>query len=161
MDHIVSFNNKELTVIRASWRQEKWPGRITHPDGTAQHHQFNSSCMTWESPYTRCLWERFIGDPEYYTTLYPVGMDSFMSYEHKAANTNIHFFPERQFYSQDGGLDYWENIASWSKQRKNSRPYMNYDLYAPPDIIDKVPIVLLNGPYTHKYYKKFKKFYEV
>lgn len=162
IDHIVAMNRGELTVIRASWRKDHPEGKYC-PEcygniaGYSHHHMFNSSCMTWESPHTRCIWERFIADPEYYTLAFPLGMDSFMRYEHKNAGTNIHFFPERLFWSHNDGVDHYEREATWFKN-PNASFYQYEKEYGRE--VGKMPIVLLNGENTMENYQQYKKYYE-
>ena len=98
IDNIVNDNKDELSLIRPSWREEQQYGPPTW------HHMFNSSCMTWTSPNTRCLWEHLQRDPEMFMAKYKWGMDSFMFYEHKNAGTNIHYFQPNNFCSYIYGV---------------------------------------------------------
>jgi hypothetical protein len=147
IDDIVNNNKGELTLIRPDWRLEHQKGP------PIWHHMFNSSCMTWTSPNTRCLWEHLQKDPEMFMVKYYWGMDSYMSYEHAPAGTNIHYFPALKFYSYLYGLDIalqYERDpieGAWAPDRFKH-------------ITDNIPIVLLNGPTTSREYARFKEFYE-
>ena len=146
IDDIVSTKQKQLTLIRSSWRQE-------HPRGfPIWHHMLNSSCMTWESPHTRCLWDHFIKDSEQYTLRYHWGMDCFLSYEHSSVGTQLHMFPERKFMSHLYGVDYFENIACIIK---HGIPFVSRYRNASRNI----PVVLLNGDTSVEDYEKYSKYY--
>jgi hypothetical protein len=147
IDDIVNDNKGELTLIRPVWRSEHRRGP------PIWHHMFNSSCMTWTSPNTRCLWEHLQKDPEMFMAKYYWGMDSYMSYEHQSAGTNIHYFPALKFYSYLYGLDINVQLqcdpieGAWAPSRFKH-------------ITDNIPFILLNGPTTVRDYQKFKQFYE-
>lgn len=146
VDHVVRINNKQLTVIRSSWREELKRGF------PIWHHMLNSSCMTWESPHTRCIWDHFMKDPEHYTCKYHWGMDCFLSYEQHNAGTVVHMFPERIFYSHLHGIDIHETYACYNAHK---RLYTNKY----PKATSVIPIVLLNGDTTEADYERYKQFY--
>lgn len=147
IDDVVNINNKQLTVIHASWREE-------HERGfPVWHHTFNSSCMTWESPHTRCIWDHFIKDPEHYTCKYHWGMDCFLSYEQQNAGTIIHTFPERKFYSHLGGVDIYEIQACYNRYKR-----LHTNKYA--EATRDIPIILLNGETTDADYEQYRQYYE-
>lgn len=146
IDDIVNDNKGELTLIRPKWRLE-------HERGPPiWHHMFNSSCMTWTSPNTRCLWEHLQKDPEMFMTKYYWGMDSFMSYEHINAGTKIHYFQDRKFYSYLWGVDSEEHFAKDPEEGSYRESVFKY-------ITDDVPIILLNGPTEQGQYDQFSRFY--
>lgn len=147
IDHVVNNNVGELTLIRSSWRKEHRRGF------PIWNHMFNSSCMTWRSPHTRPLWEHFIKDVEFYTMKYHWGMDCFLSYEKENAGVNIHFFPERIFYSFLYGIDYEEE--KWSHETFGTSFTIIY-----PRSTDSIPIVLFNGNTKPHHYERFKQYYE-
>jgi len=147
INFLLHCNKKELTLIRASWKKEYKRGLPIF------HHMFNSSCMLWEAPYTRNIWEHFIKDPELYTLIYHWGMDSFLSYEHEKIKSKIHFFPERIFMSlQYGGIDFHEQQYYLNKYNKNFGSMH-------PHIKNNISIVLLNGDDTENQYPNFKIYY--
>lgn len=147
IDDIVNYNNEELTLIHAEWRKE-------HPIGPPiWHHRFNSSCITWRSPNTRCLWEHLQKDPESFMMKYHWGMDSFMFYEHIKAGTKIHYFPTRKFYSYLYGVNTEEHF-----EKDPGRGAYRESLFR--DIVKNIPIVLLNGPTDKSHYESFREFYE-
>jgi hypothetical protein len=146
IDDIVNHNNGTLTLIHAVWREE-------HDRSLPNfHHMFNSSCMTWESPNTRALWEHLMQDPEMFMTKYSWGMDSFLSYESPKIPYDIQYFPPLKFYSFLYGVNFKENFK-----------YDPDGSYKPSKftmIADSIPIVLLNGPTQPEDYKHFRRFYE-
>ena len=104
IDHVLECDNKDLTLIDAEWREK-------HSWGFPMfHHHFNSSCMVWQTPNTRAIWDHFIKDPEFFMNKYRWGMDSFLFYEYKNAGVTINTFPSRLFYSFMYGVDFMENI---------------------------------------------------
>lgn len=149
VDDIVSFNKKHLSVIYAAWRKEHRRGFPIF------HHPFNSSCMTWQTPHTRPIWEHLITDPEFFMNKYHWGMDSFLSYEKENIGVQIEHFPERKFYSFLYGVDHFENTV-FEPQTHAYRPSKFVE------VIKKIPIVLLNGPTTiEDYNKEYKRHYGV
>lgn len=163
IDHLLSCDTDGLTLIRASWREELPQGKYC-PDcfnkiqGYSHHHQLNSSCMIWESPNTRCIWEHFIKNSDYFTLAFPLGMDSFLNYETTNAGSKIAFFPERSFWSHDYGVDHYERKAILRKNKHAS--YFAFEEQN-RSAVDRIPIVLLNGPNTAQIYKHYREFYEV
>lgn len=152
IDDIVNYNNKDLTVIRSSWRKE-------HPRGFPVHHHYiNSSCMTWIPSNTEWIWQHFISDPEFFMTKYHWGMDSFLSYEFERVKKKLHTFPEMKFYSHLYGVDHLKNFEfdppdTQEEDRGGYRPSKWVD------VIKTIPIVLFNGPTTLKDYEQFTEYY--
>ena len=154
LDLIIKFNidgvivsaKGDLTLIDAVWRK-KYP-----PGFPVWHHPFNSSCMIWEpSSRMNCIWEHLMKDPEKYMSMYHWGMDSFLFYEKESIGIDIKYFPERKFYSHLYGVDDNENAL------RGPAEVYRFSLWA--NDIEKIPIVLLNGPTTQGDYKSFKKYY--
>lgn len=148
VDHIVTNNKNDITLIRAEWRPED-------PRDTMDFcHMFNSSCMTWNTnKRTLNVWEHYIQDPERYTFLYEMGMDPFLSYEQNNIGVRINFFPRYTFYSHLSGVSFNDNL----EKSGDGDIYIEADHR---DVIELIPIVLLNGPTTHDQYESFSKFYE-
>lgn len=147
IDDILNNHTHNLTLIDAEWRRKHDYGFPTF------HHPYNSSCMRWNKGEMQSIWRLFIQNPEYYMNKYHWGMDSFMFYEHKNAGVKIGYFPHRKFYSFLYGVDYAENIIH--------DPILHG--YKPSrfvDVVDKIPVVLLNGPVNNtEYLKMYKKIY--
>lgn len=152
IDHIVNFNNGDMTLIDAVWRPRFPDPRF--PEGfPIFHHPFNSSCMTWRNHDVKKLWDHVCKDPEFFQTKYHWGMDSFMYYEKEQAGVNIGYFPPRQFYSFMYGVDYSENFLH-DPELEGYRPSMW------KEVTKKIPVVLFNGPTRPESYERtFKKFY--
>jgi hypothetical protein len=143
----ILFEQNDLTVIDAEWRPK-------HPYGfPIFHHPFNSSCMLWQAPRTRAIWEYLMKDPEMFMNKYHWGMDSFMFYEKENINVNIGYFPVRKFYSFLYGVDYEENVL-YDPVAKGYRPSKFVE------IANTIPVVLLNGPTTiDDYQRVYQKHY--
>lgn len=149
IDDIVKCKNGDLTLIDADWRKKYDYGFPLF------HHPFNSSCMVWESPQTRGLWEHFIKNPEFFMNKYHWGMDSFMFYEMNNAGVRIDYFPYRKFYSFMFGVDYAENLL-----HDPLDPAYRESKFL--GAIQKIPVVLFNGPVDESHYWKFyQKYYGV
>ena len=116
-------------------------------------HMFNSSCMTWESSHTYKIWDYYKQNTDLFTVKYHLGMDSFLSYEKEAMDLPIHHFPKYTFYSFLWGVDYNDNF-----KKSDCEDYIEADH---KDVIDKIPVVLLNGPTTLEDYQQFKQYYAV
>ena len=149
IDDVISYNKGHLSVIDAEWRKKYDYGFPTF------HHPFNSSCMTWQSPQTRPLWDHLMSDPEMFMNKYHWGMDSFMFYEKDKISVEIGYFPHRRFYSYLYGVDNAENKIH-DPVSEGYRPSKFID------IVKSIPVVLLNGPTTHEdYMRVFKRHYSV
>jgi hypothetical protein len=163
IDHIIVPDKNNLTLIRASWREDLPQGRYCRDcfskiKGYSHHHQLNSSCMIWESAQTQNIWKRFIENVDYHTLAFHHGMDSFLNYESAKSGVNLSFFPERNFWSHEYGVDHYERLNMLRKNPGAGRHAFEKKNWAE---IDKIPIVLLNGPNTFHYYEQYKKYYEV
>ena len=149
IDDIIESAKGDLTLIDAVWREKFAPGF------PVWHHPFNSSCMVWEkSEKTIAIWDHIIKDPEMFMSKYHWGMDSFLFYEKEAIGVDIKYFPARKFYSHMFGIDHSEN--------KIHDPVLGG--YRPSkfiNVVDKIPVVLLNGPTTKKDYESYKQYYAV
>lgn len=149
IDDVIASASGDLTLIDAVWR-EKFP-----PGFPIWHHPFNSSCMIWDtSPKTTSIWNHLLQDPEMFMCKYYWGMDSFLFYEKEQIGIDIQYFPVRKFYSHLYGVDFSEN-AIHEPITKGYRPSKFVD------VIQKIPVVLLNGPTTKKDYESYKQFYTV
>ena len=149
IDHIVTYNKGEITLIKAVWR-------IENPRGfPLWHHLYNSSCMTWRSPENQKVWEHYEKNKEFFLLKYHGGMDSFLSYEQKQIKTKIHNFPntEECFYSHIYGRIFHESELALEVYQKTA-------FLCWPERFEKIPIVLLNGFTTKKDYETYRKYYE-
>lgn len=136
IDHIVNDNVGDLTIIKAQWRELN--GRKEFP---LFWHQLNSSCMTWKSPKTKFIWNKFNEHIDMYTTKYQ-GMDAFLEYE----IGDIRTFPLGNFYSHQYGIDF--RINERDPADPNSVP--GYRPSKQKELADQYPVVLLNGPIEAK-----------
>lgn len=136
IDHIVNINAGDLTVIKAQWRAQ-----TTDTIFPVFAHQLNSSCMTWKSPNTRLIWNKFEKNMDYYMSKYMHGMDCFINYE----IGNIKTFPLGNFYSHLYGIDYQLNEKDL-KDPSNVSGIYRRSTHA--DLANTYPVVLLNGPTT-------------
>lgn len=147
IDDIVNYQRGDLTLIEAEWRR-KWDYGFP-----VFHHPFNSSCMTWRTKSVQKIWEFVIKDPEHFMTKYRWGMDSFMFYEKENISVDIQYFPPRKFYSVLYGVDVSENMVydpiEFAYKESKFR-----------DIVEHIPVALLNGPTTpNQYARLFNKHY--
>ena len=152
IDHIVTFNNGDLTLIDAVWRP-RFP-HPSYPEGfPIFHHPFNSSCMTWKNDNVLKIWNHVCTDPEFFQTKYHWGMDAFMYYEKETIGVNIGYFQPRLFYSFMYGVDCAENFL-------HDPEYEGYRPSKWAHITKKIPVVLFNGPTKPEdYLRMFKNHY--
>lgn len=153
IDHIVNNNQKHITLIFGAWFAPFDLLRHSNIKLTSHfYHNFNSSCMTWESDYTENVWEHFLSNMDVFRYKYWSGMDSFLYWERQNFNTPVYTFPKNTFYSFYYGVDYFKNKQLCKSEKFDPKMFKH--------ITEKIPVILFNGPTTYNQYKQnFNEFY--